>query len=158
MARLSGTVLKWTIRGFGFIKPEGSGDEELFCHFSEITDGRGLEEGSTIEFEIGYDEIKGKNRAVNVTGGIDEAPESGGKGKGKGRGRRRDGGGRGGGGGGGGDRACYNCGGLGHLSRDCSEPRTDGGGTRPKGICFDFQKGSCSRGDGCRFSHDLTAA
>jgi len=72
MARLSGTVLKWTIRGFGFIKPEGSGDEELFCHFSEITDGRGLEEGSTIEFEIGYDEIKGKNRAVNVTGGIDE--------------------------------------------------------------------------------------
>ena len=26
------------------------------------------------------------------------------------------------------------------------------------GVCFDFQDGNCSRGDGCRFSHDLSGA
>ena len=43
--------------------------------------------------------------------------------------RGSDGGGRGGGGRsfGGGDRACYNCGGSGHMSRDCTEPRKAGG-------------------------------
>ena len=29
-----------------------------------------------------------------------------------------------------------------------------GGGKGGKGdVCFDFQKGSCSRGEGCRFTH-----
>ena len=31
-------------------------------------------------------------------------------------------------GGGGGDRACYNCGENGHMSRDCPQPRSGGGG------------------------------
>ena len=30
-----------------------------------------------------------------------------------------------------------------------------GGGQRPRGVCFDFQKGQCDRGDACRFSHML---
>ena len=38
------------------------------------------------------------------------------------------GGDRGGGGQGGGDRACYNCGENGHMSRDCPQPRSGGGG------------------------------
>ena len=69
---------------------------------------------------------------------------------------------------------CFNCGGLGHLSRECSEPKKafacyncgeEGHQSRncPKqegkrktaapGICFAFQKGSCTRGDSCKFSH-----
>jgi hypothetical protein len=42
-----------------------------------------------------------------------------------------------GGGGGGGDRACYNCGATGHISRECPEPdkrqRAGGGGSRGGG-------------------------
>eukprot|EP00956_Cyclotella_meneghiniana_P006753 scaffold9008_cov56-Cyclotella_meneghiniana.AAC.6 len=44
------------------------------------------------------------------------------------------GGGGGGRGGGGGDRACYNCGKSGHMSRDCGEARKEyGGGNRGGG-------------------------
>jgi len=48
-------------------------------------------------------------------------------------------------------QSCYNCGKDGHMSRECSEApkeRKQGGG-----VCFAFQKGSCSRGDTCKFSH-----
>ena len=27
-------------------------------------------------------------------------------------------------------------------------------GGRPRGVCFDWQKGECTRGDNCRFAHD----
>ena len=33
-----------------------------------------------------------------------------------------------------------------------------GGGNRPQGTCFDFQKGACDRGDNCKFSHGNGAA
>ena len=45
---------------------------------------------------------------------------------------------------------CYNCGKDGHMSRDCSEPKKERVGG---GVCFAFQKGECTRGDACRFSH-----
>jgi len=63
----TGTV-KWfnASKGFGFISPDGGGDD-LFVHHSEIkTSGyASLEEGQKVEFEIG----QGKKDpcATNVT-------------------------------------------------------------------------------------------
>ncbi len=52
--RITGTV-KWfdDDKGFGFIKPDGGGDD-LFVHYSNISGGgrRSLVEGSKVEFEI----------------------------------------------------------------------------------------------------------
>ena len=71
--RLKGEVKGWNMeRGFGFIKPINGG-EDVFCHFSSITDGNGLREGDMVEYEAEYDDRKGKhsqrNRAIKVTGG-----------------------------------------------------------------------------------------
>ena len=45
------------------------------------------------------------------------------------------------------EKRCYNCGQVGHQSQDCTESRKE------EGVCFDFQKGECTRGAGCRFTH-----
>ena len=51
---MKGTV-KWfnNSKGYGFITPEEG--EDVFVHFSSITDGEGyksLNEGQTVEFEV----------------------------------------------------------------------------------------------------------
>jgi len=57
---------------------------------------------------------------TNTTSSWGSSPQSGG-------GRGRGGGGRGGGGGGG--RSCFNCGDEGHMSRECTKPKTGRGGS-----------------------------
>ena len=63
--REQGTVSRWTDRGFGFITPDDGGDD-LFCHFSNIEDGNGLEPGAIVEFVKVFDDRKGKERAEQV--------------------------------------------------------------------------------------------
>ena len=76
--RETGEALRWSEKGFGFIKPDNdSGDGDLFCHFSAITDGRCLKEGTKVEFTRSFDEKRGKYRAENVTGGFPEDRDQG---------------------------------------------------------------------------------
>jgi cold shock CspA family protein/endonuclease/exonuclease/phosphatase family metal-dependent hydrolase len=68
--RLKGVAQHWIPdRGFGFIKPPRGGGDNVFCHFSAITDGDVLRKGDPIEYELEFDYRTGKYRAVNVTGG-----------------------------------------------------------------------------------------
>ena len=67
--KVTGIAARWNDRGFGFIKPN-DGSDDVFCHFSSITDGNQLREGSEVSFEKVFDDRKGKYRAENVTGGI----------------------------------------------------------------------------------------
>jgi cold shock CspA family protein len=164
--RVKGTAQRWNERGFGFIKP-ADGSEDLFCHFSAITDGNCMHEGAEVEYTRSYDENKGNYRATEVTGGATEDRGFSGGGGGAGGGGSQmcfdfqkgrcdrgsscrfshgDAGGDGGGGGGGyggGGGGGYGGGGYG-----------GGGGGAGAGVCFDFQKGRCDRGSSCRFSHE----
>lgn len=156
--RLSGTVSRWTDRGFGFISP-GDGGEDLFCHFSDVQDGNALEEGATVEFIKVYDERKGKERAEQVTGGI--TVESNGRGLGGNVGGRGFGSFVGGGGRG----VCFDWQ-KGQCNRgpSCRFAHSEGvapgyggyGGFfgRSRGVCYDWQKGQCNRGPSCRFLHE----
>ena len=89
--KAQGLALRWNEKGFGFIKPDDGG-EDLFCHFSQIEDGNALREGTTVHYVKQYDEMKGKDRAVKVVGGIQE-PRGGIGGGGGGYGGGGDGGG-----------------------------------------------------------------
>ena len=69
---VSGTVKWWNAnRGFGFISPDGGG-EEVFCHHADITDGVALRDGAAVTFDVGPDERRGggAQRASNVAGGV----------------------------------------------------------------------------------------
>lgn len=94
MDRKAGTVKFFNAeKGFGFITPTDGG-EDIFVHFSAIdTDGfKSLGEGEPVEFNMQYDEQKGKYSAAQVTGPNGARPQGnqkgggGGKGKGKGKG------------------------------------------------------------------------
>ena len=78
----TGVCLRWNEKGFGFIKPDDGG-EDIFCHFSSITDGNVLREGAAVTFIKDWDERKNKDRAEQVTGGSQE-DRGGGKGFGGG--------------------------------------------------------------------------
>ena len=69
---MAGVAKRWNCdRGFGFIGPEDGGDD-LFCHFSQIKDGNALVEGAAVHFVKQLDDAKGKHRAVDVLGGVQE--------------------------------------------------------------------------------------
>jgi CspA family cold shock protein len=52
-------------KGFGFIKPDGNGDD-VFFHVSSLKDGDEIAEGKAVSFEIGTDPKSGKTKAVSV--------------------------------------------------------------------------------------------
>lgn len=87
--RHKGEACRWNPRGFGFIKPFDGG-EDIFCHVSVITDGNMLREGDSVEYEVVYDDRKGKYRADKVTGGRREEESRGGGGSYGGRDRYDD--------------------------------------------------------------------
>jgi len=96
-------------KGFGFIVQDDGG-EDLFVHQSQISDGQSLVEGDNVRYDEGWNDMKGKSNAENVTGGTGgEAGSFGGKGGFGGGGKSFGGGGKkggkgfGGGGGGGGN-------------------------------------------------------
>ncbi|MBA0747370.1 hypothetical protein Gogos_004286 [Gossypium gossypioides] len=118
-----GTV-KWfsARRGFGFITPDDGGDD-LFVHQTSILSQgfRTLSDDQPVEFSLDLGE-DGRAKAVDVTP-LPRSRRGGGRGRGGRGGYRR--------GGYGGDGACYNCGKMGHLPRDCYQD--DGGITRYSG-------------------------
>eukprot|EP00418_Pyrodinium_bahamense_P089240 CAMPEP_0179043336 /NCGR_PEP_ID=MMETSP0796-20121207/17114_1 /TAXON_ID=73915 /ORGANISM="Pyrodinium bahamense, Strain pbaha01" /LENGTH=208 /DNA_ID=CAMNT_0020739717 /DNA_START=58 /DNA_END=682 /DNA_ORIENTATION=+ len=65
----SGTLKRWNSeKGFGFIQPEDGG-EDIFCHVTGLLDGEGsVEEGDRVRFRMGFDDRKGKDRAIDVEG------------------------------------------------------------------------------------------
>jgi len=52
-------------RGFGFIKPDGGGDD-VFFHVSALQDGDEITQGKVVTFETGVDQRSGKTKAVSV--------------------------------------------------------------------------------------------
>ena len=79
--KATGVAMRWNDKGFGFIKPDDGG-EDLFCHVSSITNGIGkmLKEGAAVQFVKKYDERTGKERAEEVTSGVEEDSYGGGGG------------------------------------------------------------------------------
>lgn len=67
MERITGTV-KWfsRVKGYGFIQPDGEGQEDVFVHYSALEGAgfRNLNEGERVEFSV-EDNPKGP-QAVNV--------------------------------------------------------------------------------------------
>ena len=90
----TGTVKKWVDeKGFGFLTPNDGGDD-AFCHRSVLENAEALMEGDSVEYEVEYDDRKGKYKWswCKVTGGGGGGGGGGGygggksKGKGKGKG------------------------------------------------------------------------
>ena len=62
----TGTLKKWHAeRGFGFIARD-DGAPDVFVHVTEIRSGR-VNEGDTVQFDIGKSERNGRTVAARVT-------------------------------------------------------------------------------------------
>merc|ERR1719382_1324025 len=67
-----GTVKNFNMeKGFGFIIPDGGGDD-VFAHGNSLTDGNALREGSRVAYRMDFDHAKGKARAEEVTGAYND--------------------------------------------------------------------------------------
>ena len=63
----TGTVKKWwPENGFGFITPD-DGSEDAFCHWSSCLDGNEPQDGDKVEYELEWDDRKGKYNGTNVS-------------------------------------------------------------------------------------------
>merc|ERR1719421_1766093 len=58
----TGTVKSWNNeKGFGFIGPDEDGEEDLFCHKSQLQGGaKSLGKGEKVRYDAERDEMKGK--------------------------------------------------------------------------------------------------
>eukprot|EP00747_Dinoflagellata_sp_TGD_P165299 gnl/TRDRNA2_/TRDRNA2_186387_c0_seq1.p1 gnl/TRDRNA2_/TRDRNA2_186387_c0~~gnl/TRDRNA2_/TRDRNA2_186387_c0_seq1.p1 ORF type:complete len:679 (+),score=148.87 gnl/TRDRNA2_/TRDRNA2_186387_c0_seq1:65-2101(+) len=63
----NGIMMRWmSDRGFGFIQPEGGGDN-VFCHVSALADGEGsVQEGNLVTFNPQWNRAKGNYEATDV--------------------------------------------------------------------------------------------
>jgi len=55
-------------KGFGFIVQDDGG-EDLFAHSNNIADGQSLVEGDQVRYSQEWDDMKGKSKAENISGG-----------------------------------------------------------------------------------------
>ena len=66
---------------YGFIGRKRAGYDNVYVHASQVVGG--LMRGDVVQFDVGFDEVRGKQYAMNVTGGtcIFRDGKGGGKGK-----------------------------------------------------------------------------
>ncbi len=89
----SGTVKKWMEdKGFGFITPDDGSGEDVFVHMKALNGAEWLEVGAQVEYEVAWDDRKGKMACSSCTGG---SGGGGGGGGGGGYGKSGGGGGKG---------------------------------------------------------------
>ncbi|CAE8637256.1 unnamed protein product, partial [Polarella glacialis] len=82
----TGSVKHWNEeKGFGFITPTGE-ETDVFVHRSSLQSADALASGDEVRFDVEYDDRKGKEKAVNVTGGSGKGAGGGGSFGGKGGG------------------------------------------------------------------------
>ena len=64
---MKGTVKRWLDqRGYGFLEPEGGGDD-IFIHHSEVQGSYALSEGQKVSFDTETDSRSGKLAVGTIT-------------------------------------------------------------------------------------------
>jgi len=62
-----GQVVEWfSEKGYGFIKPDKSGCDNVFVHVSQVVQKTKITRGSTVTFQSSFDKIKKSDTAFNV--------------------------------------------------------------------------------------------